>query len=86
VREVLEETGVWARILRDLNDLSYSVDGTVITVRFFLMQCVGGGPRKDKDRKHVWLPLQEAIAKASHIETRGLLEASEQRRSRTAAA
>jgi 8-oxo-dGTP pyrophosphatase MutT (NUDIX family) len=79
VREVLEETGVWARILGDLNDVSYSVDGKVITVRVFLMQSVGRGPRKDKDRNHVWLPLQEAIAKASHIETRDLLRAAEQR-------
>jgi 8-oxo-dGTP pyrophosphatase MutT (NUDIX family) len=83
VREVHEETGVWARILRDLHDSSYSLDGTVITVRFFLMQAVGHGLRTDKDRNHVWLPLQEAIAKASHIETRELLQAAEQQRRRT---
>ncbi len=74
VREVHEETGVWARILHDLGDVSYSVKGPVVTVRFFLMQAVGRGLRKEKDRKHVWLPLDKAIARASHVETRDLLQ------------
>jgi ADP-ribose pyrophosphatase YjhB (NUDIX family) len=74
VREVLEETGVWACIVSDLRDVSYSVNGTVITTRFFLMQAVGHGLRQDKSRQHEWLPLQDAIARASHIETRELLQ------------
>lgn len=80
MREVHEETGVWARIVRDLGTATWSVDGAVVTTRFFLMQAVGRGLRKDKDREHDWLPLQEAIAKASHIDTRELLQAAEQRR------
>lgn len=82
VREVHEETGVWARIVRDLDDVSYSVDGTVVTVRFFLMQAVGRGLRRDKDRQHAWLPLPQAVARASHLETRELLQAAEQLRVR----
>ena len=81
VREVREETGVWARIVSDLRDASWSEDGTVVTMRFFLMQAVGHGLRQDKDRQHEWLPLQDAIARASHIETRELLQAADQRRS-----
>jgi 8-oxo-dGTP pyrophosphatase MutT (NUDIX family) len=73
VREVHEETGVWARIVHDLGNVSYTVNGNVVTTRFFLMQAVGRGLRKDKDRRHEWLPLQEAVAKASHIETRDLI-------------
>jgi len=84
VREVHEETGVWARITADLGDVSYSVDGAGVTVRFFLMQTMGRGLRKDKSRRHVWLPLQQAIARASHLETRELLQAGEQQRSRAA--
>jgi len=93
VREVYEETGVWARINDDLRDVSYTVNGAVVTVHFFLKQTVGRGLRKDKDRQHVWLPLKEAVAKASHVETRDLLQfaqaqcevlqSAEQRRVRT---
>jgi len=45
VREVYEETGVWARIVSDLRDVSYSVNGTVVTARYFLMQAMGHGLR-----------------------------------------
>ncbi len=82
VREVHEETGVWARIVHDVHDVSYSVNGTVVTVHFFLMEAVGRGLRKDKDRQHVWLTLAEAVARASHIETRELLQAADVQRPR----
>jgi ADP-ribose pyrophosphatase YjhB (NUDIX family) len=83
VREVHEETGVWARIVNDLGDVSYSVNGTVVTVRFYLMQAVGRGLREDKERQHVWLPLEQAVAQASHTETRELLQAAAQARVRS---
>ena len=105
VREVREETGVWAgigvidplrprnqartdeversrrRIAADLGNVSYSVNGGTVLVRFFLMQAAGRGMRDDKTRKHVWLPLQQAIAQASHLEARELLRVADQRRS-----
>jgi ADP-ribose pyrophosphatase YjhB (NUDIX family) len=80
IREVQEETGVWARIVCDLGNVSYSVSGAVVTVRFFLMQAVGRGARKERDRQHEWLDLQKAIASASHVETRELLQAAAERR------
>jgi ADP-ribose pyrophosphatase YjhB (NUDIX family) len=83
VREVHEETGVWGCIARDLGDVSYSVNGSVVTVRFFLMRSMGRGLRKEKDRRHVWLALQDAISRASHLETRELLQLGEQSRVRT---
>lgn len=73
VREVHEETGVWARIVSDLRDVSWSADGAVVTTRFHLMQAIGRGLRPEMDRHHEWLTLQEAIEKASHIESRELL-------------
>jgi ADP-ribose pyrophosphatase YjhB (NUDIX family) len=82
VREVHEETGVWARIVDDLGTATWSADGSAITTRFFLMKAMGRGHRQDKDRQNAWLALQEAIAKASHIETRELLQVAEQRRLR----
>jgi 8-oxo-dGTP pyrophosphatase MutT (NUDIX family) len=84
VREVHEETGVWARIVTDLGDVTWSVDGSAVTTRFFVMKAIGRGLRQDKDRRHEWLTLHKAIAKASHIETRELLQAAEQRRSHVA--
>lgn len=107
VREVHEETGVWAsigvfhpqppkrpeeerektlvnrRLAADFGEVSYSVSGATVTVRFYLMEAIGRGLRKEKGRKHVWLPLQKAIARASHNETRALLQEAEQRRGRT---
>lgn len=78
VREVLEESGVWASIVGDLSDATWLVDGSAVTTRFFLMRAIGRGLRQEKDRRHEWLTLQEAIAKASHIETRELLEKAQE--------
>jgi 8-oxo-dGTP pyrophosphatase MutT (NUDIX family) len=78
VREVHEEAGVWAQIADDLRDVSYMANGSVVTVRFFLMRAVGKGLRKDKDREHLWLTLAEAVARASYVESRELLQAAEQ--------
>lgn len=101
IREVREETGVWAgigiinpsppiatvgileeaRIAADLGNVSYSINGADVTVRFYLMQAVGRGLREDKTRQHLWLSLQQAIARASHPQTRVLLQAADERRS-----
>ena len=103
VREVHEETGVWASIgvrsklpqgadgkwrkdlsqRRDaaaLGDKSYPVENEVVVARFYLMEMTGYGLRQDKRRRHVWLPLEQAIAQASHIETQHLLQSAEQKR------
>ena len=84
VREVREEAGVWARIVRALGDTSYTLDGAGVSVRFFLMQAVGRGLREDPRRQRAWLPLKRAVARANHIETAELLRAAEQRRTRKA--
>ena len=78
VRGVHKKAGVWAQIADGLHDVSYLTNGSVVTVRFFLMRAAGKGLRKDKDREHVWLPLAEAVAKASYVETRELLQVAEQ--------
>jgi 8-oxo-dGTP pyrophosphatase MutT (NUDIX family) len=82
VREVHEETGVWARISGELRDVSYSDRGSVITVRIYGMQAVGHGRRRDRHRRHRWLLLPQALTLASHIETRELLQAAAQQSSR----
>ncbi len=108
VREVHEETGVWAtigvfhprppkrpaeereatiarrRLAADLGTVSYVVNGTAVTAKYYLMEAIGAGRRQDKRRRHVWLPLTPALARASHVQTRGLLQIAEQRRSSAA--
>lgn len=83
VREVHEETGVWARIVHDLGDVAWSVDGSVVNTRFFLMQALGRELRENNERRHEWLSLPQALGRASYLETRNLLMAAEQQRMRT---
>ncbi len=82
VREVHEETGVWARIDGGLGRQSYSVNGKPITVQVFLMKRVARGVRSDPHRKSKWLTLEDAIKRASHAETRNALALAEQTRLR----
>jgi hypothetical protein len=74
---VHEETGVWARIVCDLDYVSYSVNGKVITARIYAMRAIGYGRRKDRQRGHSWLLLRGASNHISphHFETRQLLKA-----------
>ncbi len=80
VREVREETGVWARIKGELKDVSYTVNGEPIRVRFYLMEAVKNGKPSDRRRQHSWLPLAPALGRASHRESQELLRLAEQKR------
>jgi len=80
VREVREESGVWACLKRALKDVSFTVDGERVTVRFYLMEAVEEGNATDERRQHVWLPLNEALARISHAESQDLLRLAEQER------
>jgi 8-oxo-dGTP pyrophosphatase MutT (NUDIX family) len=80
VREVYEETGVWARVLEELNG------GPVIIqrphadrpdiVQFYRMEALEEG-KPNENRGRQWLPLEEAIQCATHEQTRTLLELAE---------
>ena len=88
VREVHQETRVWAKICADLGPVPYSLNGTVIMSHFFLMKFLGSDLRSKVNREIIWLPLEGAVgkvkarekAKAHDIE--GLLQIAEQRRVR----
>lgn len=84
VREVHEETGVWARIVGALGPVSYSVSDSIITVQIYAMRAIGYGRRKDRQRGHQWLLLREALTHtpAIHSETRQLLDAAAQQAAR----
>jgi 8-oxo-dGTP pyrophosphatase MutT (NUDIX family) len=81
VREVREEAGVWARVVGRLDDVRLLVAGRDLTVRFYLMESLeeSDGPPPE-GRRQRWLPLPEAVAVATHEETRELLGMAERMR------
>jgi ADP-ribose pyrophosphatase YjhB (NUDIX family) len=80
VREVREETGVWARITDKLDDISYEIERERVKIRFFLMEALESGTPTDRGREHVWLSLEKAIARASHEQSQTLVQLAEKRR------
>ena len=75
VREVREETGVWARPAAELHDLSYPVDGSLITVQLYLMD-VESLWRIYVDRRSEWLDKTGAIERTIFPETKRALDAA----------
>ncbi len=63
VREVLEETGHAASIHEFLGSMSYTVEGRVKIVQFWLMRAFGPavGDLSDDVKAVKWLPLKQAI-------------------------
>lgn len=79
VREVREETGVWASIRGDLPIVLFQVHDTYVRVQFYLMEaCEEGKPTES--RAHRWLALEAALDLATHQETQETLSAAETRR------
>jgi len=78
IREVKEETGVWARILQELRIVAYRLEDKPIAVRFYLMEAVGEGKPIDCNRRCEWLSLEEALKRATHNDTRDILRLAEQ--------
>jgi ADP-ribose pyrophosphatase YjhB (NUDIX family) len=77
VREVHEETGIWAKIRAELACLRFSVLGTPVTVQCYLVEYAVWGKKSDRDRGNLRLSLDAAKEMASHPETREMLLAAE---------
>ncbi|HYT66393.1 MAG TPA: NUDIX domain-containing protein [Vicinamibacterales bacterium] len=77
VREVREETGVWARVLNQLGRMDLPIKGGTIAVQFYVMEAVAEGRPEETDRRHFWMRLEKAVAEATYPQTRQLLEAAE---------
>lgn len=73
VREVREETGIWARVVCDLDDVSYESDEQTVKIRFFLMESVQEEKPLEPERKHKWLSFDEANEQLSYKEGTHLL-------------
>lgn len=79
VREVREETGVWARVTRELDTIKYVVEDEPVRVQFYLMEALEEG-RSGDGRECLWLPMEEALRRATYDETRSLLTMAEKKR------
>jgi 8-oxo-dGTP pyrophosphatase MutT (NUDIX family) len=60
VREVLEESGVKARVVELLGRLEFDGRRGWIRADFFLMEFTGDGPASTEGRSRAWLTLAEA--------------------------
>lgn len=80
VREVREETGVWARVVNDLDDVSYEADEETVKARFFLMESVEEETPLEPLRKHKWLSFNEALEQLSDKEGAGLLALAQRKK------
>jgi 8-oxo-dGTP pyrophosphatase MutT (NUDIX family) len=63
VREVQEETGVWAAVRGELQQVSYTAKDERVRAQFYLMEALAMEKPVDKGRDVVWLPLEQALAR-----------------------
>jgi len=85
VREVKEESGCWARVVKHLDDVRWNAAEPTV-VRFFLMEAEGASAddgSSSEGRARHWLPLPDAIREATYPETKNLLERAEASRKPT---
>jgi 8-oxo-dGTP pyrophosphatase MutT (NUDIX family) len=83
VREVREETGVWARVWYELGGYDFNdKHGIRADVRIYLMEKETEGQPDNEHREHVWLPFEEAIQKVRFEESRALLKLTNEKSAR----
>jgi 8-oxo-dGTP diphosphatase len=77
VREVEEETGVRARLVRELPATNYDVSGRPKIVRYWLMEVDSDGPfaANDETDELRWVPLDEALRLLTYDRDRDVLRA-----------
>ncbi len=82
VREVREETGLDAKVLRKLGEITYEFyskadrSRVLKTVHLFLLECLGGdtADHDDEVEEVRWFPLDEAVTTLTHKNERDMLE------------
>ena len=60
VREVQEETGVWARVRKDLSSIEFVSDGEPVQAQFYLMEWLADDKPRDSGRTCEWVSLDDA--------------------------
>lgn len=80
VREVREESGVWAGIRGLLGESAYTFKDEQINVQFYLMEALKQERPMERKRKHEWLALDEALKRNDLVERhRELLTLADQK-------
>jgi 8-oxo-dGTP pyrophosphatase MutT (NUDIX family) len=82
VREVREETGLDAKVLRKLGEITYEFysktdHGRIVkTVHLFLMEYLGGSTANHDDEVEEvrWFPIEDALGALTHKNEREMLE------------
>jgi len=82
VREVLEETGIQAKVLRKLGGITYEFyakperSRVLKTVHVFLLECLGGDTAEHDDEVEEarWFPFDDAVKVLTHKNERDMLE------------
>ncbi len=73
VREVLEESGVRARVIEKLGRLEFDGRRGWIRVDFFLMEFTGDGPVSTEGRSRAWLTQKEIDRALAFVDARTLI-------------
>lgn len=74
VREVLEETGMLARVDRELGGVRFTTGDDSVIATFFLMELAAERkPDETEHREATWFDAQTAVERATHPEARALL-------------
>ncbi len=82
VREVREETGLQAKVLRKLGEITYEFyakpdrSRVLKTVHVFLLECLGGNiaDHDDEVEEARWFPYDDAVKALAHKNERDMLE------------
>ncbi len=72
IREVKEETGIWASIESKIGTSSFELNGKIVNVQFFLMKSMEEGKAIEK-RAHKWFELDDAVSALEHEDNKSLL-------------
>ena len=79
-REVLEESGVYARPVCYLDRIMFVANDKPVDCKFYLLECnYQGLPHEARGQQ--WLPYEQALAELTHPENRMLLALAEKQRS-----
>ena len=80
VREVCEETGLWAKVRENIGDWTFESSDNRSRVRFFLMEALEEA-RPEETRAKNWFDLDTAVSKATFESSRELLKKADACRS-----
>lgn len=73
VREVKEEAGVTAKVLRRLGTVSFSVGDEDVRAEFYLMEAEEEGAAEE-ERKRKWVSYEEALRELTHSQSKAMLK------------